>query len=602
MSDLKDHFEFVNTINKEYHVMNKKKQVFDLPKGVSSMNATYTSSLNGTSSSGTSYQIYLSQDQILSDRFVEEISFDVTINVTATAAGGYSPWVVQGVATPRMMPIESATATSSITLNGTTIQINSQDVLAALMAFNVEPTYAGRDIPCSSLDVFADLPAVPGAAQAQAALKNPSLDYFSSTFGTPGRLSEVLYTIAAASLQNSADGNPRNCTATVVVRQPFFTGITSLVDRDIGGFMGITNCQLNRTFVNNLGPRLYEVLAGYTGGNACVVNGVTAVITPGTVPRLYYTTFNPPSNYRVEYPIFCHALDYGTQSQQAGTVTGTGLTANIASQTISLSSVPRCIYVWCAIPNALKNTAAFTDAPGFKITSIAMNLNGVSGQFASLQEYEIYDIFSLKQGYYKLYAETDFLQTPIGANAGGANALISVGGYGSVLRIDASQLGGIDWDQYSVGSQISMNLQINVTCKNLHAANATPSLFIQVVNDNLLEITGPSSATLYRSILSPSEVEELRKSAPTEFTHDVLVAGSFFGKLWDGIKDTGKYLWDHKGDIANVAKTVAPLVGLGKHQKPMHHKGGAKVTKAALQKRLKGHGVAFDESEDEYDY
>jgi hypothetical protein len=39
--------------------------------------------------------------------------------------------------------------------------------------------------------------------------------------------------------------------------------------------------------------------------------------------------------------------------------------------------------------------------------------------------------------------------------------------------------------------------------------------------------------------------------------------GAWYDDLWEGIKDVGKFLWDNKSDIINVAKAVAPLVGGG---------------------------------------
>ena len=49
-------------------------------------------------------------------------------------------------------------------------------------------------------------------------------------------------------------------------------------------------------------------------------------------------------------------------------------------------------------------------------------------------------------------------------------------------------------------------------------------------------------------------------------------------------------MWDHKGDIVNAAKTIAPLVGLGEHEK-----------KARKPRKLKytGHGFAQVDDDDD---
>ena len=43
----------------------------------------------------------------------------------------------------------------------------------------------------------------------------------------------------------------------------------------------------------------------------------------------------------------------------------------------------------------------------------------------------------------------------------------------------------------------------------------------------------------------------------------MLQGGSFFGDLWDGVKKVGKYGWDHRDTIGQVAK----LAGVGKHRR-----------------------------------
>jgi hypothetical protein len=62
----------------------------------------------------------------------------------------------------------------------------------------------------------------------------------------------------------------------------------------------------------------------------------------------------------------------------------------------------------------------------------------------------------------------------------------------------------------------------------LSASQQTPSLFIQVVNDSLLEINGPKSARLIKTILDVPEVMDIRASKVIEFTHRPMMGGGVF--------------------------------------------------------------------------
>ena len=146
---------------------------------------------------------------------------------------------------------------------------------------------------------------------------------------------------------------------------------------------------------------------------------------------------------------------------------------------------------------------------------------------------EIYDEFMGRQGCIKTFQETGYTTAIQAQNAGALN----LGLWGTCLRIDSSVLAGIDWEKYSVGSQFNANLQIQVTATNLSAGNQTPSLFIQVVNDSLLEINGPNSALLLKTILDVPEVMNVRATKPIEFTHHPMMGGSFFGKIGSFFKN-----------------------------------------------------------------
>jgi hypothetical protein len=584
--DLQEQIDFVNSYPRELRVMTHKKPTYELPKGVKAVDYQKVSS-NVTGNTGTQYTINCNSNQIISDYITEEISFTVSFSANNGTAGAIT-LLNQGNWAPRCLPIESATSSSQVTINGSTVAINSQDVIYALMSFNKTPEIATRDLPCSMLDTYTDLVGTQGGAPAGApafasmvgSIQNQMLDYYSSVYGMIPRVSDVKIT-ALTNPQAAAAAN-QNYSVTFIVRQPIITGVTSLSHETSSGIMGCTVLQFQRTFTSNLAQRLVEV---YVPANVNITN-LTATVNGAST--LYYTLYSVPDDYVIEYPLWYPVTDYGTSSSiPAQTAVASGANVTISSIPLQLDRVPRAVYVWVANPGSGKSITS-SDAPGYQIQNLAVSAFGVGGQFSSCQPYQLYERFCGGAGCMKAFSETGAISTIVAA--GGVGALTQTGAYGSVLRIDATDFSGIPWDQVSVGSAFQCNIQVQVTATNLSGANKTPSLFIQVIHDSMLSIQSPTSSQLFKAILTKESVKQIRDTKPYEFVHDRMLGGNFLGDLWSGVKDVAKSAWDHRGDIANVVKTVAPMVGLGKKKV-----GGSMVQKAALRRRLEGHGFDSDD-------
>ena len=236
MSDLKEHLEFVNTYNKQYRVLNKKKPVYELPTGIKCLDYRSMNSTNGASMTGSQYQIFLNNNQILGDYIVEETSYDFAF--TATSAAANTSPLVPGCIAPRILPSDTLSQSIQITINGTPITFNPQDCLGPLLSFNNTPENA-NGLPCSMLDTYTDLVSN-GAGPAtydsrSGSLKNQMLDYFTSSYGIDPRFCQVDVT---GPLNNSqlANGGVANLVFRFVVRQPIFTGVTSLTLENSSGF------------------------------------------------------------------------------------------------------------------------------------------------------------------------------------------------------------------------------------------------------------------------------------------------------------------------------------------------------------------------------
>ena len=107
-------------------------------------------------------------------------------------------------------------------------------------------SYDGIELPCcSTLDVFTDLnPAAAQFALQTGSFHNKLNSYFSSTYGSQPRFG----TIQVVSLDNAT--MPQNATTAgvfgFIVREPVFTGVTSMTLEQSGGFLSATNVEITR--------------------------------------------------------------------------------------------------------------------------------------------------------------------------------------------------------------------------------------------------------------------------------------------------------------------------------------------------------------------
>ena len=143
-------------------------------------------------------------------------------------------------------------------------------------------------------------------------------------------------------------------------------------------------------------------------------------------------------------------------------------------------------------------------------------------------------------------------------------------GCGSVLIVDPALDLGIR-EGISDNSPGRYVFQVNLTVSNNTTDNFnSPSLVVIALNDAILERNGAE----YRNYLLSLPYDAFQKTRDitpisSEELEQIKEANMFLsgGSLWSWLKNAGKWIWHHKGDIVKVAKAAAPLVGLGMHER-----------------------------------
>jgi len=185
-----------------------------------------------------------------------------------------------------------------------------------------------------------------------------------------------------------------------------------------------------------------------------------------------------------------------------------------------------------------------------------------SGNFASASPVVLYQEFGANQGIQKSWAESGTV-TVQG---------VQVGAYGTVFRIDGSQL-PIDWQKYSVGSPYKQQLQFTVQGTALRTD--TFQLYVQICDSGYYELSGVDCVSRI-GIANPEIVATARAQDKNFEAHHATFGGALshaMRRVHHGFKKA----------MAGVSHRLVPA-----------HKGkGGKVHRRKVHhKRRRGHGEA----------
>ncbi len=661
--ELETEIDYKRVLQSKYSAMlsDKIKKTYNVNVGPKSIFNQQLKSLN-QGNYQSNFIITPALNQAISDRMIEEVTYSVIVTFNNTTANAVAPFPNQTIAINAYGNYATTNTLTSIFQNST-MTIN-QSKLLPLLQFNNDEHNLGRDFTsASNLDYFTDMnecqvqltagapgPPVVNPTYATSTLKTNSLksvfgNYGNDTFGNHGGFSCIQW---APLLGNSnllgydntpipANTNGATREVCFTLRSPIWNGLNSLLNKDENVFTGITNFQISKTVVVNMAMRLLKIRAP---ANLTVAG--LSMNANGTIPTpiIYYNIYNFDESVPRPLKLYYMAHDYSNlQLQSIGNIPALS-NSTFQSQPVNLSNIPSAIYVYIG-PNldnlAFANVAPQTylensSAPGTQINQIQVQYGGQNIIQNLSNAHQVYDSLSGSEGFMKTFAETGFTvdnitgttqPCVIGATTAAQTAttplVVSgqglIGLYGSVCRIDISKL-GLDWSKHSNGQSFTLPLQFSVNFTNLSVSQRQLYLYVQPIYDRLYLVDNANVVSTYNIV--PDEVfnqlssSALSVSKPNSLiggsTAGRMLAGAWYDDLWSGIKSVGnvvkdgaEWAWKNKGDIADVAKTVLPMVGLGKKKKAVHRgrgfdesdgsddeqHGGKIIPRSELQKKLK---------------
>ena len=562
----------------------------------------FQNSITPSFSSGTNYQLYLDSTNL----FVPDYeAVTMTITVSATIANAAAPILVQGLCGPRKFPLNLATATTQVTLNGQTFVTTLTDRFNILTEFDRTPEMDNIQLSgtCTQSDQYScGSYGTPNGAIAtnyipQAGwIKNCFAPYFNSTYDMNGRLGSV--EVLACDYTQKAVG-AATAVVQMIVREPVFNDVWSLNGANqVGAYVGLTEVQIIRTFIPNYARRLFAV---------CPVNAVnvtnldaTAVINSASFYYTLATTDLPLPKVTVY-----KAYDYSriAYSNQITAIAGGAVIPAQSPQQIvlKLDRKPLAVYIApCELLDSQKtlqspDTASWYWGQG---SNLNVTFGSAGGQFSSFDSYQLYNELCARQGFSKSFIETRYTTISNGVAPGGGVPVDTVLPlFGQWLRIDANVLQTGDDTNIVAGSPFNSSINISIT--NLLYCNSTigtlapfasspaPNLNVVVFAVNQYTYTISSDGTCVRNsgLINPAEVMEMQRGTP--YALKAISGAGIFSNLRNKIADHIHHVIPLAKKAFEVGKAVhshlkkggAALEG-GKHHKvhhKVHHRRGGSI-------------------------
>lgn len=510
---------------------------------------------NATNVSNSSVQISCnppSREIVISRLVFKRNVYNISITGTNTGGGTL---LVPGHYAPRAFPISSTTSAEQMTINNATITQSpiSQYWSSLLWYHNNLKNRTGQYSLCPSmLDQF--------QTYAEGALtnRNPLGGYGDGSSG--GDDPRGAYS-GLQVLTNPVGGGGGTATLLLtctepVLLSPFVFGENS---NTTSGFANIQNMSYTSTFGNL--SRVMSLIPDQGAPGVIAITDVSVNIASSSLLFNYLTPeVSPPRQIESSY---FSIVSYPTR---LGTPVAPGATASFTMNSVQVSSIPRRIYVYAREDDSL-STAFTTDTHlSLPLTGNPLTMTWNNNQFFSqATSQDLYNI-SVKNG-----CTMNFNQFSKHT--------------GSVLCLD---FGAGDVGLMPLQSAGSIgNYQMGLTCQLTNTSSvaiANPTLYVVVVYEGVFNIND-GNCSQYLGVLTPQDVANARPSANITFNQaQDIYGGSFFTKLWKGLKKVGKFAKDKKllsrglsmipDPRAQMAGRVASAVGYGSSGGRMMRYGG----------------------------
>lgn len=552
---------------------------------------------NSISSSSAAFNCPPSANNVIVD---PKVYFELPIRLTFVGTAPVGEVLLNpNQDAPRAYPISNITQSLKVAINGTAVTVPLSDVNQALLHFNTDERLSNLD--------FSMTPNLLDQSQAYSDLylssRNP-LGFYGDS-GNQQMQGRGGFPFKIVSNTNTS------AVVDMIVCEPIFLSPFYWGKSNSSGLYNVTNMDFNFIFLANAGFRLWS--------HDAVSNGVQTTITSisaqfnqftGTPfsftndqAHLYINYITPqetqliPFNKPLTYPYF----QIDRYNQDAGGAIGAGVTTTLTSQTISVGTIPRRMYVYVRERNADLESTADNPDTYFSIENFTMQFQNKPNLFAEASKKQLYEM-SVKN--HCNMSWTEWSGGPVYKVGDFSN---QIGTIGSIICVEfATDIGLSSLD--APGKDGKYTIQCKVVCKNISNRSIFPSLYLVPISEGTFTIPKLGAALSQTGVISSKDILYAEQNPSVNYRDVEEVNGGNFmsglrqfgNDVWNGIKKVSAFA---KNDLLPVAKTVGevlPLFGLGEDEEIMEMEnrgnggvlvggvavGGRTLSREELKKRI----------------
>lgn len=481
---------------------------------------------------------------IIIDRLVW-LRIPITIHFEGTPGDPFINLLQSGYDGWRAFPILSILNTMTITLNNTSVSINSHDEIIPLLRYmsNCEFERFFSVAPCEldSTQEYSDL---------VNSIRNP-LGFYGDSLNSNQEHRGAFRYITFVNNNLTAD-------ISAIITEPLFLSPFIFSSHLDNGFLGLQTMDVTLNYNNNLSrvwchsnasTNTLDLIDVQLGQPSLLFKYITPQILM-KIPRTIDYDFNIINRYPT------NASSFEINEQRL-----------VASNNIQLQTIPEKIYIFARRSNQLE-TFLTTDTY-LSIVKINVNFNNRSGLMSNMTEEQLYEM-SVKNGCNMSYQQWSGGPT----NLFLGNSLRTFGTVGSIVCIKPAEDFGLQSLECS-GLDGTYQLQIDVTLvnKNQSSSISDVSLYIMVVDSGSFTIID-QRAIQQIGIISKSQILDAQKSPTISYKtiRHMQGYGSEGGDFFQDVRSIGENVirnlpeFARKGikfvkeDLLPIAKEIIPLI------------------------------------------
>jgi hypothetical protein len=510
----------------------------------------------------------------------------VPMRVTLNAPTNTQPKLLRAnFDAPRAWSFSSICNTVQVGINNTSVSVNMSDVIHPLLRFNTdvclkEGFYSTTP---SSLDQsvnYSDL---------QGYIRNPLSQY--------GDSNEEGVMARGGFPFNVVSDNGVTAVVDFLIAEPLFLSPFYFGKENAGGFYGVQTMDFTFNILANSFARVWS--HDYSAGNALITSGSVQFnnfaggFSPQfgqSAPLLLFNYITPKELMNIPKSVTYPYFDIQRYPTDTGSIVA-GMTNAITSNNLQLQSIPRRIYVFARVSNAVQQTNnSYTDSY-LPISSINVNWNNQNSLLSNLTAFDLY-LMAKKNHYCGTW--TDWSGQPVYAD-GSLTTKISTSG--SICCLEMGTDIGL-YDGQCAGMLGTYQLNIILTVTNNTSVAVAPTLYVITINEGTFTIENNRSISQIGVVSKNDVLNAQTNMSPFVDYYEIqdVNGGDFFSglknfgtRVRDWIKNAyakGKDIYEKVKPYAetayDIAKYAAPLLGFGEgegcddmeNMQDMHHGSG----------------------------